>query len=92
MITLNSLLKGVVFFEAAGEVTKFGSNPKANHYNQVKLVQIHDKHCRRTNCTTVNACTNGMLQLGLKTTTTTTTTEKNTLFSFSFSLYIFSFS
>ena len=38
-----SLLKQVVFFEAAGVVSKIGSSLKPNHQNQVKLVQNPDK-------------------------------------------------
>ena len=45
MIIFLLFLKQTSFFEAAGAVVKFGSSPKLNHHDQVKLVQIRDTLC-----------------------------------------------
>ena len=42
MINFESLLKQVLFFEAAGAVVKIGSSLKPNHHYQFKLIQIID--------------------------------------------------
>ena len=48
MIIFESILttfKANKNFDAAGAVAKIGSSLKPNDHNQLKLVQIPDKHC-----------------------------------------------
>ena len=49
MIIFKSLLKRVVFIEAAGAVGKIGSSLKPKHPNQVKLVEILSKTVKPIN-------------------------------------------
>ena len=41
-----SILKQATFFEAARAVVKIGSSLNNTKFNQVKLVQMCDTHCR----------------------------------------------